>query len=298
MNSALYPSDLPVDVRLMNKASAALLVLALLAAMVVAGWWVLRNPVFAVKRITVVGDTSHNSVATLRAHVTPKMVGNFYTLDLAQTRTAFEAVPWVRKATVRREFPDRLKVTVQEHQAVAYWGNEDEPRLVNSFGEVFEANVGDIEQDDLPHLKGPEKQSVQVLAMYRLLKTPFELLEAGLDELELTPRGGWRAQLDSGAVLELGSGTADEVLRRTQRFVRTLTQVSAKYGRQADALLAADLRYPEGYALRLRGVGTVTTDAPVTPIKIQRQSKNVTHGCSGHACSVTTTAPKKTQVNR
>ncbi len=261
MNSALHPSDLPVDVRLMNKASAVLFAVALLAAMVVAGWWVVRNPVFAVRHITVVGDTSHNSAATLRANVTPKMAGNFYTLDLTQTRTAFEAVPWVRKAVVRREFPDRLKVTLQEHQAVAYWGDENEPRLVNSFGEVFEANVGDVEQDDLPRLNGPEQQSAQVLAMYRLLKAPFELLDADLDELQLTPRGGWRAQLDSGAVLELGSGTTDEVLRRTQRFVRTLTQVSAKYGRRVDALLAADLRYPEGYALRLRGVGTVTAEA-------------------------------------
>ncbi len=261
MTSALHPSDLPVDVRLMNKASAVLLVLALLTAMWVAAWWLVRNPMFAVTRITVVGDTTHNSVATLRANVTPKMAGNFYTLDLTQARTAFEAVPWVRKAVVQREFPDRLKVTLQEHQAVAYWGDEDAPRLVNSFGEVFEANVGDIEQDDLPHLNGPVQQSAQVLAMYRLLKAPFELLDAGLDELKLTSRGGWRAQLDSGAVVELGSGTTDEVLKRTQRFVQTLTQVSAKYGRRVDALLAADLRYPEGYALRLRGVGTVTAEA-------------------------------------
>lgn len=261
MNFASARPPAPVDVRLMNRLSAALLLAAVLGALGVAGWWLLRHPMFAITRITVSGDTSHNSPATLRANVAPKLTGNFYTLDLNQARAAFEAVPWVRKATVRREFPNRLKVSLQEHQAVAYWGTEDEPRLLNSFGEVFEANVGDVEQDELPRLSGPDPQSAQILAMYRQLKAVFEGLDAGLDELQLSARGGWRAQLDSGAVVELGSGSAEEVLRRTQRFVRTLTQVSSRYGRRTDALLTADLRYPEGYALRLRGVATVSTDA-------------------------------------
>jgi hypothetical protein len=35
---------------------------------------------------------------------------------------------------------------------------------------VFEANVGDVEQDDLPRLRAPMPgQSAQVLAMYRSL---------------------------------------------------------------------------------------------------------------------------------
>ena len=261
MNSALSTPVAPTDVRLMNKASAALLLAALLGAMAVAAWWLVRSPVFAVTRITVTGDTAHTNAVTLRANVAPKLTGNFYTLNLAQASTAFEALPWVRKAVVRRVFPDRLSVSLQEHQPVAYWGPESEPRLVNSFGEVFEANVGDVEQEDLPRLNGPEQQSAHVLAMYRLLRAPFQVLDVELEELQLSPRGGWRAQLDSGAVLELGSGSVDEVVSRTQRFVRTLTQVSARYGRRVDAVLAADLRYPEGYALRLRGVGTVSADA-------------------------------------
>jgi cell division protein FtsQ len=250
-----------MDVRLMNKASAVLVLATLMGALTVAAWWLVRHPMFAVTRIAVTGDTAHNNAVTLRANVASKLTGNFCTLNLAQARAAFEAVPWVRQAVVRRVFPDRLNVSLQEHQAVAYWGSESEPRLVNSFGEVFEANVGDVEQDNLPRLVGPEQQSALVLAMYRQLKTPLALLDTGIEELQLSPRGGWRAQLETGAVLELGSGTVDDVLQRTQRFVRTLTQVAARYGRRADALLAADLRYPEGYALRLRGVGTVTADA-------------------------------------
>jgi cell division protein FtsQ len=230
-----------------------------------AGLWFFQRPVFALTQITVVGDVTHNNVVTVRANVTPKLIGNFYTMDLREARAAFEAAPWVRRALVRREFPNRLKVTLQEHQAAAYWGPEDELRLVNSFGEVFEANVDDVDQDDLPRLNGPESESAQVLGMYRLLKTPFKLLDAGLEELELSPRGSWRAGLDSGAVIDIGTGSNEEIVRRVHRFVNTFTQVSSKYGRHADALVAADLRYPQGYAMRLRGIGTVTAEAAVEP---------------------------------
>lgn len=72
--------------------------------------------------ITVTGDVAHNSALTLRANVTPRLTGSFFTVDLAQTRQAFEAVPWVRRAVVQRDFPNRLKVSLQEHQAVALWG--------------------------------------------------------------------------------------------------------------------------------------------------------------------------------
>ena len=71
---------------------------------------------------------------------------------------ALTAWPW-GKAVVRREFPNRLQVVLQEHQAVAYWGSDSELRLINSYGEVFEANVGEVEAEMLPQLDGPEGQA-------------------------------------------------------------------------------------------------------------------------------------------
>jgi len=223
-------------------------------------WWALRHPLFAIAWITVHGDTAHNSALTLRANVAPRLAGNIFTIDLAAARQAFESVPWVRKAVVRREFPNRLRVQLEEHQAVALWGVDSESRLVNNFGEVFEANAGEVEQDELPRLAGPDPQSAQVLAMYRAIKPLFEPLELTVDQLVLAARGSWQLELDSGAVIELGSGSPQEVTARTLRFVRTLTQVSSRYGRRPEALVSADLRHTNGYAVRLRGVGTTVTE--------------------------------------
>ena len=248
----------PMDVKLMNLTASVLFAACGLLLAAALGWWALRNPVFAIGGITVLGDTAHNSVATLRANVAPRLTGNFFTIDLKQAREAFEAVPWVRQAVVKRQFPNRLRVVLQEHEAEAFWGADSESRLVNSHGEVFEANAGDVDQDGLPRLVGPDGTSAQVLAMYEALKPLFEPLDLGLEQLSLTGHGAWTLHLDSGAVVELGRGTQEEVLARTQRFTRTLTQVTSKYGRRPEALVTADLRHADGYAVKLRGV--VTTD--------------------------------------
>ena len=250
----------PFDVKLMNLAASALFAACFVLLLAAGAWWALRNPLFAIGGITVQGDVAHNNAVTLRANVAPRLAGNIFTVNLAAARQAFEDVPWVRAAIVRRQFPNRLKVQLQEHRAVALWGAEAESRLVNSFGEVFEADPGDVEQEGLPRLAGPEEQSGQVLAMYLALRPLFEPLDLTMERLALTARGGWQVELDTGAVVELGRGTTEEVAERTQRFVQTLTQVASRYGRTPEALVSADLRHADGYALRLRGVTTTGAD--------------------------------------
>lgn len=250
---------MPLDVRLMNFTASVLFGAAVLGALAMVVWWGLRHPVFALAGITVKGDLEHVSEVGLRTHVAPRLEGNFFTVDLQRTRAAFETVPWVRRALVQREFPNRLRVVLEEHQEVAFWGQDGEARMVNSHGEVFEANPGELDADDLPHLSGPEGQAAAVLSMMRSLVSVFELLGATPDEVELSARGGWRVVLDNGARVELGTGSLEEVRERAQRFVRTLPQVTGRHGRGPRDLLSADLRYGDAYAVRLRGV--VTGDA-------------------------------------
>ena len=251
------PQDIPVDIRLMNVTATAAFVVLGLALVLAALWWSVRHPVFALTGITVHGDVRHNNDVTLRANVAPKLSGNFFTVDLARARSVFESVPWIRNAVVRREFPNQLSVELEEHEPVAYWGSESESRLLNSHGEVFVANLDELENTKLPHLSGPDSQSAQVLELYRAIEPRLHALGMHLSGLDLTGRGSWRALLKSGVDIELGRGTVQEVLVRVDRLTSTLAQVASRYGRRVDALESADLRHENGYALRLRGVSTL-----------------------------------------
>ena len=250
-----------LDVRLMNITTAWMLLLFAVACLGVAVMWVARHPVFNIQAITVRGDIRHNNEVTLRANVVPRLQGSFFTVDLAKAKSAFENVPWVREAVVQREFPNRLRVDIIEHEPVAYWGSEADSRLLNRQGEVFSANLGELDNENLPHLSGSDSESARVWQMFNTLSPVFATQQLSMQGLELTGRGSWRARFKQGAQIELGRGDTQEVMARVARLTQTLTQVSQRYGRPTQALESADLRYVNGYALRLRGVSTLDSTA-------------------------------------
>lgn len=241
------------DVRAMNAAASCLYALAALAIAGALLAWLARLPYFDIETIELSGELARSSTGAIRAHAAPKLAGNFFTLDLDRTQAAFEAVPWVRRAAVQRVWPDRLRVTLEEHRPAAWWLEEGQDRLVNQQGELFQANPGDVEEEGLPVLRGPEGSAAELLAMQRALVPVFAGLGLGIEQLRLSARGSWRALLDGGAEVELGRGSADEVLARAQVFGSTLPQLIARYERPLEY---ADLRHADGYALRLKGVGT------------------------------------------
>ena len=258
-------APLPMDIRLMNAAASLLLVAGGLMCLMAGVWWLARLPVFALQAITVEGEVTRNNPLTLKTNVVPHLNGNFFTLDLAQAREAFEAVPWVRTAVVHREFPNRLRVRLLEQQPLALWGEEGSSTMLNQQGEVFDANVGEVEAESMPRLKGPDSQSREVLAMYRTLRPVFQAVDMDMDELELTARGSWRVLTAQGTVIELGRGQPQELVERLQAFLRSVGQIAARYGRTLKSLAAADLRHKDGYALRLQGVTTTEGDVRKKP---------------------------------
>jgi cell division protein FtsQ len=258
--------DLPLDVKLMTVVTNTLVMVFAVLCLVALGNWVLRHPFWAVRSITVQGEVDHQNAVGLRAQLAStlktNLAGGLLALDLQPVRDMFESVPWVRHARVQRDFPNSLRVTLEEHRAVAWWGQAGSGYLVSRLGDVFEASPD--EGEGLPELAGPPEQSARVWDLFQTLSTEFMPLKLKLMRLELTDKGSWRATLDSGAAIELGRGEPSELLERVHRFTATLSQLTQRY---PGAVQSVDLRYPNGYALRMRGVTTVTEDGPSSTSK-------------------------------
>ena len=255
-------ASLPIDVRLMNWVAAVLLLGCMAAFVLALGHWAARLPLFALTHVSVDGELSHVNVQVLQAEVAPSLTGNFFTVDLQAVRKAFEQVPWIQSVQVQREFPHTLHVRVRQQQAAAYWGEAGGETLVNREGEVFQADVGSLEDEHLVRLEGPAGASARMLAMFHRLAPALQPLGLPLESLRLSAHGSWRAVLAGGATVELGQGEAPELLQRLQRLTGTLTQIAQRQGRRIDQLEYADLRYANGYALRLKGVTTLSGEAP------------------------------------
>jgi cell division protein FtsQ len=256
---------MPFDIRLMNGAASVLYGLVALGAVAALLLWLSRAPWLGIRAIQLEGDLQRNNVATVRANVASRLSGNFVSIDLDKARAAFESVPWVRQATLRRVWPDRLAVRLDEHQPAALWQAEDgSERLVNDRGEVFEANVGDVEDEGLPEFSGPDGSSAQMLSLYRKLVPLFAAYKLAPESLQLSGRGSWRVELDNGATVVLGRGSEDELLARSDRFLRTVGQVTGRFQRDLEY---ADLRHVDGYTVRLRGITTTVVPAGAAPKK-------------------------------
>ncbi|MBK7815709.1 MAG: FtsQ-type POTRA domain-containing protein [Rhodocyclaceae bacterium] len=143
--------DRPV---LVNLAADILFVLAIAGLTWAASAALQRLPFFPLRQVLVEGDVEQVTSAQLEQATRVALTGNFFTIDLDGARSAYEKLPWVRKAEVRRRWPDALELRIEEHRAVARWQQADgESRLVNGFGEVFAA----ASEADLPVLAGPAR---------------------------------------------------------------------------------------------------------------------------------------------
>lgn len=270
MNAALAP-QLPPDIRWMRRGALALVAVGLLALLLGLLWKASQASRFDWQLLRIEGDVERNSLATLRANTLPRLNGNFLSTDLAEVREAFEAVPWVRRATVRRIWPAQLLVNLEEHRAVASWdgrGEYGEPplerALLNSHAEVFHANLGDVEDEDLPQLAGPNGSEQLVLRQWQRLSAIASAEQLPAERLELSGRGSWRLVFAGGAVVELGRGDPEQL---AQRFARFLPHAQAVARRFQTAIQSADLRHGDGYALKLVGIATKTEAVKKTPRK-------------------------------
>jgi cell division protein FtsQ len=229
---------------------------------VVLAIWATHSPVFNIEGFEMEGrplaaqrangDPSvRTSLEGIRAALPTQLAGNFFTVDLAAARRNMEALPWVRRAEVRRVWPNRLAVRLEEHQLAAVWeGAAGTQRLVNRQGEVFDAELSDAEEDAVPTLAGPEGSAAQVHRLWQRLSAVFAAHELPVERLALSGRGSWRADLKGGALIELGRGSDEEVTIRSERFLRTVGDLTQRYQQPFEY---ADLRHSGGYALRLAG---------------------------------------------
>ena len=232
------------DARQMNALAATLAILAVagLAATLVA--FVVRSPAFAFQEVVVTGPMTRTSAAHLEAVIREELNGTFFTMDLARARTALARVPWVRDVALRRQWPHRLEVTVEEHAPLARF---NEGQFVNTRGELFAAESA----DELPQFEGPESRAVEMTERYRAWSDALRALSLGVSELRLSPRGGWRVRTkgaDSALTLELGR---DEPDARLARFIAVHRQTLGALARAGTRVDVVDLRYRNGFAARV-----------------------------------------------
>src|SRR6185503_2164730 len=199
---------------------------------------VLHLPLFPLREVRIVDVSTHVTPEQVETIVRQELRGNFFTMDLAAARTAFERLPWVRRVQVRRLWPDRLDVALEEHVALARWADG---ALVSVQGEVFRGAY----DGQLPVFSGPEGTAKEIAIQYEYFRRSLATIGQTPTHVQISPRRAWQVKLASGMTLELGR---EQVEARMARFVESYGRTLARLGRRLDYV---DLRYPNGFAVRI-----------------------------------------------
>src|SRR5687767_5685614 len=213
--------------------------LAMLAGCFGALYWLLAPERFPVSRVEIRGELMHTTRAGIEGAL-PRVGSNFFAADLAEVRVAVERLPWVRRVAVRRVWPDRLELSIEEHVALARWGiGEEVSRLVNVQGETFSAKS----KEAMPAFVAPPGTSAEVARRYRRFAEIVAPLDTKIDRVVLTPRHAWQLRITDGQHLMLGR-EIDAAEGRMRLFVEI-------YARKFDGKRHeyVDLRYTHGFAL-------------------------------------------------
>ena len=254
--------------RLLNTTANFLIGLAALLFAYAGLQLLLRSPLFPLKEIVIRGEIKNADTSEFE-NAMDGAGGNFFATDLAALRARLEQVTWVRRVDLRRVWPDRLELRVEEHVAFARWGQAGQALadlqsrgLVNTFGEPFLAPMDDAAAAKLPLFAGPAGSEAELARRYRRFAELLAPLGENLNRVVLTQRYAWQLRLtgasDAGLNIELGRDGAEGVEQRLERFVATypdsLGRLAARTaGSGVDAPRHVDLRYPNGFALRVAG---------------------------------------------
>lgn len=223
--------------QVLNWIASFLFGLAVVMALYATLFVVVHLPIFPLKEVRVDGQLHHVTREQLKLIVDKHLTGNFFTVDLVKARDAFEKLPWARKVSVRRRWPDRLEVAIEEHKPLARWGNI---ALVNTYGELFHA----ASDNDLPVFYGPGNGVREVAEQYVTYTQILNGSGMRIAQLVLSPRRAWQFTTGQGMVVELGR---EDMAGRLQKFAgvyqNTLSGLGVNFA-------YADLRYPNGFAMR------------------------------------------------
>ncbi len=165
-----------------------------------------------IARVEVRSTFNYLERGEVEKQLAPWLVNRFFYLDLEEMREAVLSMPWVREASLRREWPDTLVVRLEERKPIARW---QEDGLIDVDGEVF--LPGSMEAfNKLPKLAGPEDRSQDVMQQYLAFSQVIRPLGVAVRELKLSSTDSWWLKVDHVGV-NLGR---DRRMERLQRFIR------------------------------------------------------------------------------
>jgi cell division protein FtsQ len=219
------------------------LFLLAMAAMAWVSLGIVTSERWPIRWLEVNGTFQRVSAEQLRANLASEVGSSFFTVDLQGLQEAAARISWVSAARVQKEWPDTVRVSVEEYAPVAHWNRG---QLVADSGTLFAVPEAD-EIQGLPWLEGPDTRLQEVLRTWVGMDELLAPLGLEITQISLDGRGAWSLVLDNGTNVHLGR---DSTMERLERLLASWEPLMRE---QEVPPLDVDLRYTNGFAVSWPG---------------------------------------------
>ncbi|EMD9272749.1 cell division protein FtsQ [Cronobacter malonaticus] len=222
--------------------------LAVVLTVIFGGWMVLgwmedaqRLPL---SKLVVTGERHYTRNDDIRQSILALGApGTFMTQDVNIIQNQIERLPWIKQASVRKQWPDELKIHLVEYVPIARWNDQ---HMIDTDGTAFSVPSDRASKQTLPLLYGPEGSENEVLQGFRAMEQVLAKDKFTLKEAAMTARRSWQVTLSNNIKLNLGR---DDTMKRLERFVELYPVLQQQAQTDHKQISYVDLRYDSGAAV-------------------------------------------------
>ncbi|RPE04362.1 cell division protein FtsQ [Candidatus Pantoea deserta] len=195
-------------------------------------------------RLVVTGETHYTTHDDIRqAILSLGAPGTFMSQDVNIIQQQIERLPWIKQVSVRKQWPDELKIHLVEYVPVARW---NDVHMVDADGVSFSLPASHIGKEAMPMLYGPEGSEKEVLAGYHSMSDVLKANKFTLKVASMTARRSWQLVTSDDIRIELGRG---EPMKRLNRFIELYPALQQQGQAEHNRISYVDLRYDSGAAV-------------------------------------------------
>lgn len=169
--------------------------------------------------------------------------GTFMSQNVDIIQQQIERLPWIKQVSVRKQWPDELKINLVEFVPVARWNDS---HMVDADGVSFSVPASHIGKETLPMLYGPEGSEKEVLAGYHTMSDVLRASKFTLKVASMTARRSWQLVTSDDVRIELGRS---DTMKRLNRFIELYPELQQQGQSQNQRISYVDLRYDSGAAV-------------------------------------------------
>ena len=225
--------------------------------------WFFSQPNFHLKYLILnisSDNVQHVKPKELKKLVIMELNGTALTTDLGPIYKSVLSHPWIKEATVRRIWPNKILVNLVEHNIIGVWSDG---RFVTQAGKLLQFDKLQSESINkekncfLLKLDGPNETVTAVLDRASMISKKASKVGLQTTGVQLTSQYDWRVFFSNGMKMELGGENLGTPLeKRLDNFFNSIAWVRKKIKKD---LISVDLRYAHGFAFEESKISSVKT---------------------------------------